>query len=446
MPGVRKTGVTGLPTLSQPPICAPATALLPSAVAVVRVSGPGLSETLSPLLTLPEPRVATLRTLRWDGFRERALVLFFPGPASYTGEDVVELQVHGNPLLVRRLLGHLGTLGIRLAEPGEFTRRALLNGKQGLLEVEALRDLVAAETDTQIRLAQARAGAQPDWILQARRTLAPWMARAEAAVDYGEDEGILLNLQDLFVNLEPLRERFHVEQARARAARHLRDGLRLALVGRPNAGKSTLFNALAGEDRAIVTEIPGTTRDVLEVRCEWRGLPLRLFDTAGLRATEDPVERLGVARVGPLLESADLVLHLIPAQEEASDLSEAILAPFRGKVMEVRTFADLAETPGVAIAAHQGDLDALEGALKERLLGGLGPDACFGALATDRQVELLDELTRQLDLLLGLEAQCPPELPASLLQGAWGLLARLTGEDRAESALDALFSGFCLGK
>ena len=124
-------------------------------------------------------------------------MLFFPAPASYTGEDLVEFQVHGNPLLVRRLLERLGTLGIRLAEPGEFTRRALLNGKQGLLEAEALRDLVDAETDTQLRLAQARAGALPAWIREARQALAPWVARAEAAVDYGEEEGILLDLFDL---------------------------------------------------------------------------------------------------------------------------------------------------------------------------------------------------------------------------------------------------------
>ena len=373
-------------------------------------------------------------------------MLFFPGPASYTGEDVVEFQVHGNPLLVQRLLAHLGSLGVRLAQPGEFTRRALLNGKQGLLEAEALRDLVAAETDTQIRLAQARAGAQPDWITEARQRLVPWMARAEAAVDYGEEEGVLLNLKDLSTDLANLKARFHVEQTRSRAARHLRDGIRLALVGRPNAGKSTLFNALAGEDRAIVTENPGTTRDVLEVRCEWRGLPLRLFDTAGLRVTDDPVERLGVARVAPILESVDLILHLIPAGEAVSGLAESTLAPFLGKVLEVRTFADLGETPGLAIAANRGELDALESALKARLLGGLAPEACLGALATERQGELLADLTKQLDLLLDLDAACPPELPASILQGAWGLLARLTGEDRAESALDALFSGFCLGK
>lgn len=428
------------------PICAPATPLLPAAMAVVRVSGPGLRGVLAPLLALPEPRAASLRTLRWSGFRERSLVLFFPGPESYTGEDLVEFQVHGNPLLVQRLVGHLATLGIRLAEPGEFTRRALLNGKQDLLEAEALRDLVAAQTDTQLRLAQARAGVQPAWIAEARRLLEPWIARAEAAVDYGDEEGISLNMDDLFTELRPLGARFHVEQQRTRAARHLRDGLSLALVGAPNSGKSSLFNALAGEDRAIVTHLPGTTRDVLEVRCEWRGLPLRLFDTAGLRESEDPVEQLGVARVRPLLERCDLVLHLVPVGDQPSPLALDLLLPLGGKTLEVRTFGDRLQLPGGTIAAPLGELDHLEAELRERLLGGLGPDACLGALATERQADLLDELSRQLDLLLALERGCPPELPASLLQGAWGLLARLTGEDRAETALDALFGGFCLGK
>lgn len=429
------------------PICAPATPLFPSAVALVRVSGLGLAARLAPFVRLPEPRRASLRTLVWAGFREQALVLFFPAPASHTGEDVVEFQLHGNPLLVRRLLGHLGSLGIRLAEPGEFTRRALLNGKQGLLEVEALRDLMGAETDTQLRLAQARAGAQPDWVLQAKALLTPWMARAEAVVDYGEEEGIALDIKGLAIDLAPLLTRFHVEQARFQAARHLREGLRLVLVGQPNAGKSTLFNALTGEDRAIVTDIPGTTRDVLEARCEWRGLPLRLFDTAGVRETQDPLERLGVARVRPELEAADLILHLIPVWEEAPDpLLQTALAPFGAKVLELRTFGDQAPAQGPAICAPAGELDALEALLRARLLGGLAPDACLGALATDRQGELLAALIHQVDLLCALDPQGPPELPASLLQGAWGLLARLTGEDRADSAFDALFQGFCLGK
>ena len=431
------------------PICAPATPLLPSAVAIVRVSGPDLAARLRPLLALPPARMAALRTLVWEGFRERALVLFFPGPGSYTGEDLVELQVHGNPLLVKRLLEQLGRMGIRLAEPGEFTRRALLNGKQSLLEAEALRDLVNAATDTQLRQAQARAGALPPWVAEAKAALAPWLARAEASVDYGEDEGISLDLKALRFGLDPLRALFHVEQARASAAGWLLDGIRVALVGRPNAGKSTLFNAMAGADRAIVTDRPGTTRDVLEVRAQWAELPLYLFDTAGLRHSEDPVERLGVARVRGVLEQADLILHLVPLPDPAPEpgILER-LAPFAGKVLTVRNQADLggAATADPCISVPAGRLEPLARALRERFLGGLAPDACLGALSTRRQRELLDELVLQTELLFQLEAGAPPELAASALQGAWGLLARLTGEDRAESALDQVFSGFCLGK
>lgn len=431
-----------MPTRS---IAAPATALLPSAVAIVRVSGQDLATQLKPLLVLPAPRSAALRTLAWDGFHEKALVLFFPGPASYTGEDVVEFQLHGNPLLVRRFLEHLGSLGIRLAEPGEFTRRALLNGKQNLLDAENLKDVMDAATDAQLRLAQGRSGGIPAWITEARERLAVWVARAEAVVDYGEDEDLCLDLDALQADLVVLRERFHVEHRRSEAAHWLRDGIRIALVGRPNAGKSTLFNVLAGEDRAIVTEIPGTTRDVLEVRAEWRGLPLYLFDTAGLRDTEDPVERLGIARVQAVLEKVDLILHLVPAPDPEPD-PEILqrLEPYDWKTLVVWTFAD--EAPGPGLSIEPSNLDPLEEALKARFLGDLAPDACLGALATQRQRDLLSELILQMELLAQLESGCPSEIAASALQGAWSLLLRLTGEDRAESTLDEVFSGFCLGK
>jgi tRNA modification GTPase len=432
------------------PIAAPATPLFPGAIAVVRVSGEGLSERLRSLVRLPLPRQASLRTLVWRGFQERALVLFFPAPASYTGEDLVEFHLHGNPLLVRRFLEQLGTMGIRLAQPGEFTRRGLLNGRRNLLEAEALSDLMNAATDAQLRQAQASLGGIPEWVSDARTILSPWIAKAEAQVDYGEEESIRLDLTQLHADLEGLRDRFHVEHRRAEAAHWIRDGLRIAIVGKPNAGKSALFNALAGEERAIVTEIPGTTRDVLEVRTEWCGLPLYLFDTAGLRHTEDPVEKLGIARVDAVLQKADLILHLIPALDANPDPDILQrLAPYAWKVLPVRTFGDqltTMETSEIQVSSIQGELTSLTNALKQRFLGEFAPEACLGALATGRQRELQVEMTLQMDWLFRLEPDSPPEIVASVLQGLWGLMMRLTGEDRVETSLDRLFSGFCLGK
>jgi tRNA modification GTPase len=437
------------------PICAPATPLLPSAIAVVRVSGAGLPALLAPLVALPRPGRAAPRRLEWEGYSETALVLFFASPDSYTGEDVVELQLHGNPLLVRRLLERLGALGVRAALPGEFTLRALLNGKKDLLEVEALNDLYAAATDSQIRQAQARAGGMPAWLKDARSALSRMAAAAEASVDYGEDEGIALDVGALKREAAELRAVFHVEQRRAAAAGRLRGGIRLAIAGRPNAGKSTLFNALVQEDRAIVADLPGTTRDVLEAECEWVGLPLRVYDTAGLRDSQDSIERLGVARADTVLERADLVLHLVPVVDDGQDTEVAArLAPYAGKVLLVRNQADLAGAAGggsldpgeIRISALKGDLAQLESAIKARFLDGRSPDSCLGALATERQRGALADLLGQVDMLAQLPDGCPHELPASLLQGALGLVARLTGEDRAGLALDAMFDAFCLGK
>jgi tRNA modification GTPase len=344
----------------------------------------------------------------------------------------------------------LGQMGIRLARPGEFTQRALLNGKQDILSVEALHDLMGAATDAQLRQAQARAGGMPTWIKDAREKTVHWAALAEASLDYGEDENIDLDIAALKRDAARLAAVFHVEQVRSNSAKWLREGIQVAIVGRPNAGKSTLFNALAGEDRAIVTETPGTTRDVLEAKCEWAGLPLYLFDTAGLRHTDDPVERLGVARVDPVLQRADLIFHLVPALDESPDPDVLKrLEPYSEKVLLARNQCDLAKgegVDGVYISALCGRLGPLEAALKERFLGEFSSDLCLGALATTRQRELLGDLIRQMDLIADLPDNPPAELPASLLQGALGLMARLTGEDRAELVFETMFSGFCLGK
>jgi tRNA modification GTPase len=359
----------------------------------------------------------------------------------------VEFHVHGNPLLVARLLEYLGQIGIRLAQPGEFTKRALLNGKQSLLDVEALKDLMSAATDAQLRQAQARSGGVPAWVAEAKAKIASLAASMEACVDYGEDEGMTFNMRGFRDETKALAAKFHVEQKRSASARWLRDGIKIAIVGRSNAGKSTLFNALANEDRAIVSEIPGTTRDILEARCEWAGLPLLLFDMAGMRQTSDPVEKLGIAKITPVLQKADMILHLVPVTDNCPDPEMMnCLNPYSEKTLTVRNQCDLARAEGLCVSAKSGILAPLEDALKQCFLGELSPDTCLGALATERQRELLADISCQIELLAALPDDVPLELPASLLQGALGLLARLTGEDRACMSLDAMFSEFCLGK
>ena len=326
----------------------------------------------------------------------------------------------------------------------------MLNGKQNLLEVEALRDLINSTTDAQLRQAQARSGGLPIWIQEVKHVLASWLAIAEADVDYGEENNITLDLKDLQSSLIPLKHTLNREYQRALAASWILNGIRVALVGRPNAGKSTLFNTISGIDQAIVTNIPGTTRDILETQVEWSGLPLLLYDTAGLRNSESYIEGIGISKIYNVLEQADLILHLVPITDIMPDAYVTeYLTPFIHKVTVIRNQADLdvdTHCTEPRISAISGDLGALTKVIQEKFLNELTPDLCLGAMATRRQQEILNELITQIEILLLLKIGSPTELIASTLQGAWGLLTDLTGEDRADSTMDWLFAKFCLGK
>lgn len=431
-------------------ICAPATPLVTSAVIIIRISGFELKEKLQPLVTLPKPKQAALRTIKWDKYKDNALIIFFEKPKSYTGEDLVEIHLHGNPLLAKHLLDYLNSIGIRLAKPGEFTKRALLNGKQTLLDVETLRDLINATTDTQLRHTQAKIGGVPDWINYTKDVITTWLATAEADIDYGEDDNIILDIEKLKADLHPLKTLLNLEQKRSNAASWLTYGIKIAIIGPPNSGKSTLFNKLLGYDRAITANIPGTTRDILEARVDWAGLPLTLFDTAGLRHSKDPIESLGIERVYGLFEKVDLILCLIPITENTIDQKILnTLKPFLSKLIVINSKADLdnnARTNHPCISSVNNNFNALVEVLQKRFLGDLSPDMCLGALATKRQREIVDEIIFQLEMISTLNNQSPSELAASALQGIWKLITDLTGEDRVDSTLDHIFSTFCLGK
>ena len=292
-------------------------------VAVVRISGPGAKAALAAFgVEVPEPRRAALRDLRIDGgLVDRGLVLWFEPGASFTGEAVAELHLHGSPAIVGAVLGHLASLReTRMAEPGEFTRRALMNDRMDLTQVEGLGALIEAETEAQRRQAQrifsgALGGLAERW----RHDLIRAASLLEVTIDFA-DEDVPVDIgPEVVTLLSGVRGEMRREIDGSRIAERIRDGFEVAIIGAPNAGKSTLLNALAGRDAAITSEIAGTTRDVIEVRMDLRGLPVTFLDTAGLRVATDDIERLGVARAQARAKDADLRVLLL-SDEQTPDM------------------------------------------------------------------------------------------------------------------------------
>ncbi|MDO8900724.1 MAG: tRNA uridine-5-carboxymethylaminomethyl(34) synthesis GTPase MnmE [Phenylobacterium sp.] len=430
-------------------IYAPATAPGRAAVAVVRLSGPQAGDALKKLGgRLPAPRRAALRRLR-DGtgaLLDEALALWFPGPASYTGEDSVELHLHGGPAVVAGVLGALSALGLRLAEPGEFTRRAFENGRLDLAQAEGVADLIEAETDAQRRQALDQvggrlSGAQTRW----RESMIEALAVFEAAVDFPDEEIPADVARRAAPVLTPLVAELRAAAAETERGEKVRSGYRIALMGAPNAGKSTLLNALARREAAIVTATAGTTRDIIEVPLILAGYKVILADTAGLRDTEDEIEAEGVRRAQAWGAGADLRIWL---RDGVTETLESLPGrPEPGDLILV-TKRDL----GAAIASGEGrafsaklpeDLTWLEEALADRVstaLGGAEPPAATRL----RHRELLAEAVRRLERAAGPEVE--PELAAEDVRLAARALDRITGRIGAEDVLDRVFSSFCIGK
>ena len=441
-------------------IYAPATAAGRAAVAVVRVSGPKTRDVLDALCGgVPPARRATLRALQDETGEEidRALLLFFEGPESYTGEDVVEFHVHGGAAVMTTLLNALAGQGLRLAEPGEFTRRAFENGKLDLAQAEGVADLVDAETDAQRRQALDQLGGRLSQV-HARWSdmLVEALAMLEAAVDFPDEEVP----QDVAARARPALEALvaQLDQAAADAERgeRVREGYRIALIGAPNAGKSTLLNALAGREAAIVTATPGTTRDIIEVPMVLAGYKVLLADTAGLRETGDEIEAEGVRRARAWAAGADLRLWLVDGSSDA-----AIHVPMElcaGDLCLI-TKRDLPSGPMGAWAAQQarrlglgtaemtskgpGDLAWLKSTLEERIIDALA-GAEPPAATRLRHQELLSEAADRLRHALGQDEHL--ELAAEDVRLAARALDRITGRIDPEQVLGRIFSTFCIGK
>jgi len=411
----------------------------PAAIAVVRISGPHAGDALQRLSgKLPQPRYARLTSLRAaDGaLLDQALVLWFPGPASETGEDCAELQLHGGRAVVDAVCAELATFeGLRPAEPGEFTRRAFANGRIDLLQVEGLADLVSAETELQRQAAIGLAGGSlsrevDGWLAR----LLALSARVEAALDFEDEEDVGSLGDDFRRDLAMLAQ----DLANALAAPHaetLREGYRVALAGPPNAGKSTLFNRLLEDEAAIVSPQAGTTRDVLVRNFALEGVPFTLVDMAGLRETgEDPIEAAGIGRAHEEMARADCVLWLGAEGEGPAGAWE--IDPQSDRPDRQRK-----QNAQVRLSALTGEgISQLQAALIREARGAIKP----GRMALSRrQRTLLGEASGSLSSCTGL---ADPLLMAEELRRARSAFDRLTGRAATEDMLDSLFGRFCIGK
>jgi tRNA modification GTPase len=440
-------------------IVAPASGMSLAAVAVIRISGPNASAVLDALCGgVPPPRHASLRAIGLAGapLIDRGLVLWFEAPSSFTGEDMAELHVHGGRAVIGAAIDAVLTLpGTRLAEPGEFARRAFENGKLDLTEVEGLADLINAETEAQRRQALAQAeGSLRALYENWRAELVRAQALIEAGLDFADEGDVIA---DVPAKADPI-----VGELRAAILRHLsersgerlRDGFRVVIAGAPNAGKSSLLNALAKRDAAIVSEEAGTTRDVIEVHLDLGGVPVMLIDTAGLREAEGKVEAEGIRRALARAGDADLVLWIVDATAPQWHAPRGIASRKPGEVgaavVMILNKIDLA--PGEGAGRDALRVSAKTGEGIERLVDMLADNAAVGTSA-GAGAPLLTRARHRVELEAAHAAlerygdrASAPELKAEELRIAGHHLGRLTGRIDVEEVLGAIFAEFCIGK
>lgn len=451
---------------NQDTIAAQATAPGRGGVGIVRVSGPKAQAIAQAVLgMLPAPRHAHYGAfLDANGAElDEGIALFFPGPNSFTGEDVLELQGHGGPIVIDFLLQRVQALGARLARPGEFSERAFLNDKMDLTQAEAIADLIDSASQQAARCAlrslQGEFSKRVDVLLESLIQLRIYV---EAAIDFPEEEIDFLADGKVLSDLQAIMANLNAVQQEARQGSLIREGMSVVIAGRPNAGKSSLLNALAGRETAIVTDIEGTTRDVLREHIHIDGMPLHIIDTAGLRDAPDKVERIGIQRAWEEIHKADRVLLMVDSTKTAADDPHQIWPEFvdqlqdDSKITVIRNKADLSneligmttvgEIPVLHLSA-KADLGIEQ--LREHLKTCMGYQATTegGFLARRRHLEALQTAQESLQTGLDqLQLHGAGELLAEDLRQAQQALGEITGQFSSDDLLGRIFSSFCIGK
>ncbi|WP_370622203.1 tRNA uridine-5-carboxymethylaminomethyl(34) synthesis GTPase MnmE [Bacillus sp. JCM 19034] len=394
---------------------------------------------------------------------EESMVTVMRAPKTFTCEDVVEINCHGGIMSVNRVLQLALRLGARLAEPGEFTKRAFLNGRIDLSQAEAVMDLIRAKTDRAMDVALHQVeGRLSKHINELRQALLETVAHVEVNIDYPEYDAELMTHGLLREKAEYVKKEINKLLVTASQGKVLREGISTAIIGRPNVGKSSLMNSLVHDTKAIVTDIPGTTRDVIEEYVNVRGVPLRLIDTAGIRETEDIVERIGVERSRQVLQEADLILLVLNYGEELSDEDRALFAAVKAmnviiivnktdieQKIDLDEIKRLAENRPVITTSllHDKGIDELEEAIASLFFAGSIEHDDMTYISNSRHIALLEQAKSTIeDAIEAIEMDVPIDLVQIDITRAWELLGEIIGDSVQESLIDQLFSQFCLGK
>jgi tRNA modification GTPase len=461
-----------LDLLSSETIAAVSTPPGEGGIAIIRISGPG-ARSIAAVIFKPAGGLPALEPMRLRyGFVvdpesgrkiDEVLFSFMKAPHSYTREDVIELNLHGGPLPVRRTMELILSLGARMARPGEFTLRAFLHGRIDLAQAEAVLDIIRARTDRSLEVAfQQLEGKLSTGVREVRREVMDILARVEACIDFPEEEVVLLSTRELELELGRLVSRVEGFLGDAERGRIYRDGFRVVIAGRVNAGKSSLFNTLLREGRVIVTEFPGTTRDSIEEWVQLGGVPLVLVDTAGLRKTEDPVENMGISRSREALARADMAVLVVDTSAPVGEEDRLLFSELEGRrVFIVFNKIDLSPgmmpdevtgifpgAPAARISLLTGEgVDEMESMLSEAAALGLGSSTECPLVSNIRH---RDALSRSIKSLIKasetLGGGLPVEFAALDLRAAIENLGEVTGESVAEDLLEIIFSRFCIGK